>query len=64
MRMELNQGREIRMKKWKDLAVHKSGCPYRGVAIYGTEAEITKYHSGICPGCNVPVKWEEERLDK
>jgi hypothetical protein len=62
--MELNQGKEIKMKKWKDLAVHKAGCPYKGVAVYGTEAEIAKYHSGYCPGCNAPVKWQEEGHDK
>jgi len=47
------------MKKWKDIADHKAGCPYKGVAVYGTAEEMAKYHSGYCPGCNKPVKWEE-----
>jgi len=50
----------MKMKKWKDKALHRAGCPYKGVAVYGTETEIAKYHSGNCPGCNVLVKWEEE----
>jgi len=54
----------VKMKKWKDLAVHRAGCPYKGVAVYGTDAEINKYHSGNCPGCNVQVKWEEEEQEK
>ncbi len=49
------------MKKWKDIALHKPGCPYKGVAVYGSEEEVAKYHSGYCPGCNVPVKWQEEK---
>ncbi len=52
-----NQGK-IKMKKWKDLAPHKTGCLYKGVAVHGYEAEIT--HSGFCIGFNVPVKWEEK----
>ncbi|MGE5789849.1 MAG: hypothetical protein ACM33C_03190 [Syntrophaceae bacterium] len=48
------------MKKWKDIADHKAGCPYKGVAVYGTKEEMAKYHSGVCPGCNRPVKWEED----
>ena len=51
-------------KKWKDTAGHKSGCPYKGVMIQGTAGEMAKYHSGYCPGCNIPVKWEEEKLEK
>jgi hypothetical protein len=54
----------MRMKKWKDLAVHRAGCPYKGVAVYGSDAEIAKYHSGNCPGCNVLVKWEEEQQER
>ena len=34
--------------------------PYKGVAVRGTDEEIAKYHSGLCPGCNAPVKWEED----
>ncbi len=48
------------MKKWGDLALHRTGCPYRGVSVFGTEEEVAKYYSGNCPGCNVTVKWEEE----
>lgn len=48
------------MKKWKDIADHKAGCPYKGVAVYGTAEEMARYHSGVCPGCNRPVKWEED----
>jgi hypothetical protein len=47
------------MKKWGDLAPHRAGCPYKGVAVYGSEEEMSKYYSGNCPGCNVFVKWEE-----
>jgi len=54
----------MRMKKWKDLAVHRAGCPYKGVAVYGSDAEIAKYHSGNRPGCNVLVKWEEEQQER
>jgi hypothetical protein len=25
---------------------------------------MAKYHSGYCPGCNIPVKWEEEKQEK
>jgi hypothetical protein len=56
--------RWTKMKKWKDLTVHRAGCPYKGVAVYGTDAEIAKYHSGNCPSCNVLVKWEEEQQEK
>ncbi len=48
------------MSKWKDIAAHKPGCPYKGVAVFGTKEEMARYHSGYCPGCNCPVKWEEE----
>lgn len=48
------------MKSWHDLAKHKMGCPYIGIAISGTEEEIVKYHTGYCPGCNVQVNWEEK----
>jgi len=54
----------MKMKKWKDLAVHRAGCPYKGVAVHGSEEEMTKYYSGNCPGYNVPVKWEEEKQEK
>lgn len=54
----------MKMKKWKDIAGHKTGCPYSGVAVYGTEEEMIKYHSGYCPGCNTSVKWEEEKQEK
>jgi hypothetical protein len=50
------------MKKWGDQARHRMGCPYQGVAVSGTEEEMAKYYSGNCPGCNVPVHWEEEEL--
>ena len=49
----------MKMKKWGDMTPHRAGCPYMGVAVYGTEAEMAKYYSGNCPGCNVLVKWEE-----
>jgi|GEM_PF-1641128 len=53
------------MKKWGDIAAHRAGCPYKGVAVYGTDEEIAKHYSGICTGCNVPVKWQEcERWEK
>lgn len=53
------------MKKWGDMAPHRAGCPYKGVAVYGTEEEMARYYSGDCPGCNVRVKWEErEQLSK
>ena len=48
------------MKKWKDIADHKAGCPCRRAAVYGTAEEMAKYHPGYCPGRNRPVKWEEE----
>ncbi len=48
------------MVKWRDIATHGPGCPYKGVAVYGTEEEMAKYYSGYCPGCNVLVKWEKE----
>jgi hypothetical protein len=48
------------MKKWSDLALHRTGCPYKGVSVFGTEEEVAKYYSGNCPGCNVPVNWEED----
>jgi hypothetical protein len=51
------------MKKWKDIATHKAGCPYKGVAVYGTEDELAKFHSGYCPGCNMLVRWEEQTQD-
>jgi hypothetical protein len=51
------------MKKWKDIATHKAGCPYKGVAVYGTEDELAKFHSGYCPGCNMLVRWEEQKQD-
>lgn len=49
----------MKTDKWIDLARHSTGCPYKGVAVYGNEAELAKYYSGVCPGCNVPVKWEK-----
>lgn len=49
----------MKMKKWTDLAGHRPGCPHKGIAVYGTEQELAKYYSGYCPGCNVPVKWEQ-----
>jgi hypothetical protein len=52
------------IKKWKDITAHGAGCPYKGVAVYYTEEEIAKYHSGNCPGCNILVKWEEEKQEK
>jgi hypothetical protein len=54
----------MEVKKWKDTAAHKSGCPYKGVMVQGTPGEMAKYHSGYCPGCNIAVKWEEEKQDK
>ena len=54
----------MKMKKWKDLAGHRAGCPYKGVAVYGSEAEMAKHYSKYCPGCNNPVKWEEEKQEK
>jgi hypothetical protein len=54
----------MKIKQWRDISVHKPGCPYKGVAIHGTEEEMAKYHSGYCPGCTVPVKWEEEKQGK
>lgn len=57
--MKRTQGK-TKSRKWKDLAAYKTGCPYKGVAVRGTEEEIAKYHSGLCPGCNTPVKWEED----
>jgi len=54
----------MKIKKWRDRAEHKLGCPYKGVAIHGTDEEIAKYHSGYCPGCNIPVQWEEIKQDK
>lgn len=53
----------MKMKKWTDMAGHRPGCPHRGVAVYGTEEEMTKYYSGYCPGCNVPVKWQKDDRD-
>ncbi len=52
------------MKKWKDITIRGSGCPYKGVALNETEEDRTKYHSGNCPGCNGPVKWEEVKQEK
>ena len=52
------------MHKWRDIAEHKPGCPYKGVAVCGTEVEIAKYHCGYCPGCGVPVKWEKLQQEK
>jgi Na+-translocating ferredoxin:NAD+ oxidoreductase RNF subunit RnfB len=49
----------MKMKKWKDIAGHRPGCAYKGVAVYGTDKEMAKYYSRYCPGCNIPVKWEE-----
>ena len=59
--MEIRQGKEeiVKAMKWKDIAAHGPGCPYKGVALYETEEDRAKYHSGYCPGCNRPVKWEE-----
>ena len=59
--MEICQGKEeiVKAMKWKDNAVHGPGCPYKGVALYETEEDRAKYHSGNCPGCNRPVKWGE-----
>jgi hypothetical protein len=51
------------MKKWKDIAVHRPGCPYKGVALYETEENMAKYHSGYCPGCNRPVATSESSED-
>jgi len=48
------------MKKWGDQAFHRTGCPYKGMAVFGTEKEVARYYSGNCPGCNVPVNWKEE----
>jgi hypothetical protein len=61
--MDAHRGKEkiMEMTKWKDTAGHKPGCPYKGVPVSGTAAEMAKYHSGYCPGCNIPVKWEEEK---
>jgi len=47
----------MKMNKWKDAALHKAGCPYKGVAVYGDENDMARYYFGYCPGCNVPVKW-------
>jgi hypothetical protein len=54
----------MKIKKWKDITAHGAGCPYKGVAVYRTEEEMAKYHSGICPGCNIPVKWQEEKQEE
>jgi endogenous inhibitor of DNA gyrase (YacG/DUF329 family) len=54
----------MKMKKWKDIAGHRPGCTYKGVAVYGTDEEMAKYYSRYCPGCNIPVKWEEEKQEK
>lgn len=54
----------MKMKKWTDMAGHRPGCPRKGVAVYGTDEEMEKYYSGFCPGCNVPVKWERENLER
>ena len=64
--MGAHRGNEkiMEMKKWKDTAGHKAGCPYKGVAVSATAGELAKYHSGYCPGCNIPVKWEEEKQEK
>jgi hypothetical protein len=59
-----HETRTVEMKKWSDSALHRTGCPYKGVAVFGTKEEVAKYYSGNCPGCNVPVKWEEERSDR
>jgi len=53
----------MKMEKWLDLARHSPGCPYKGVAVYGNEAELAKYYSGVCPGCNVPVKWGKAKKE-
>jgi hypothetical protein len=47
----------MKQKKWNDVALHKAGCPYRGIAVYGNENELVKYYSGYCPGCSMTVKW-------
>jgi hypothetical protein len=64
--MDTNRGNEKNMevKKWKDTAGHKLGCPYIGVTVQGTAGEMAKYHSGYCPGCNILVKWEEKKQEK
>jgi hypothetical protein len=54
----------MKMKKWKNVAPHGTGCPYKGIAVHETDKELEKYHSGRCPGCNNPVKWEEEKPGK
>jgi len=54
----------MKMKKWGDVAPHRAGCPYKGVAVYGSEEEMAKYYSGDCPGCSVRVKWEERDLSE
>ena len=54
----------MKIKTWKDIAMHRVGCPYKGVDIRSTEVEMVKYHSGYCPGCIVPVKREEVKNEK
>ena len=64
--MDAHRGNEkiMEMKKWKDSAGHKLGCPYIGITLVGTAEEMVRHHSGYCPGCNIPVKWEEEKQVK
>jgi hypothetical protein len=52
------------MKRWKDIASHRAGCPYKGVAVYGTDDEMAIYYSRYRPDCNSPVKWEEENRER
>lgn len=51
------------MEKWMDLARHSPGCPYKGVAVYGNEAELAKYHSGFVPDAMSPSKWEKAKKE-
>ncbi len=53
-----------RMAKWRDASSHKPGCPYKGVSVSSTREEMERYHSGYCPGCGVPVKWQEVKEEK
>jgi hypothetical protein len=64
--MDTHRGNEkiMEMKKWKDTAGHKLGCPYIGITLVGTAEEMVRHHSGYCPGCNIPVKWEEKKQEK
>jgi len=64
--MGTHRGNEkiMEMKKWKDTAGHKLGCPYIGITLVGTAEEMVRHHSGYCPGCNIRVKWEEKEQEQ